>query len=743
MVVAAVSGKYWANWLLFLSRDKSNSMIRIDIVIVNYNSTGFLLRCLRSVEDACRGIPTAIYIEDNASVDGVDRVLAAFPQVVLTRNAENLGFGRAVNQALEKGRGEYVVILNPDARVSADFFNKSIEFMEDHPRVGLMGPRILDDDGGLQNSARAFPTPLTAFFGRSSFISRRFPRNPITSRNLLSLQSDGVTPMDVDWVSGACMVVRRNAIHQVGLLDERFFMYWEDTDWCRRMWDGGWKVVYYPQVTICHYVGGSSEKRVYPSVIEFHKSVYKLFNKYLPPALWMLRPLVIGGLAVRLVVVILSQLIGDCMRLDMRGRRTTAPLFPSRSPIRIMRIISRLNVGGPAIHVHLLTRGLDPRQFQSVLVTGRISPQEGDMSYLFDNETQKPVIIPELQREIRPHLDVFAFFKIFHLLIREKPDVVHTHTAKAGFNSRFAIWLFNRFGTRRILSVHTFHGHVFEGYFNLFISRFFFTIEKLLAGTTDRIIAISASQREELVTRYRLAPQNRIRTIELGFDLYPFLTAKTLSGRFRKRIGIPADMPLIGIIGRLVPIKHHELFLESAARLVRLNPNLPVRFLIVGDGERRMILERLARQWGLADHVVFCGWIKDVPAVYADLDVLSLTSINEGTPVSLIESMAASVPVITTNAGGVKDLLGKAQRRHPEGFTLCERGLLCPRNDPDAFTAGLRHLLTEPAAEKAVRVARAKAFVQNRFGQDRLISDISALYRDMIQESALNRNVGI
>ncbi len=279
----------------------------LDIIIVNYNSTDHLIHCLRSVRKSLNGSDAGIFIQDNASTDGVNRILSEFPQVSLTVNPDNLGFAKAVNKALEQGRGDYVVLLNPDTYITNGFFESGMVFMHKHPDVGVIGPKILDNDGKLQNSARGFPNPLTAFFGRSSFLSRVFPNNPLTRRNLLSLKSDGKTPMEVDWVSGACMMVRRKAVETVGVLDERFFMYWEDADWCRRMWQSGWKVIYFPVTSVYHYVGGSSEKKLFRPVIEFHKSGYRLFAKYLDSSLAFLKPLAFTGLAIRLGCVLLSK----------------------------------------------------------------------------------------------------------------------------------------------------------------------------------------------------------------------------------------------------------------------------------------------------------------------------------------------------------------------------------------------------------------------------------------------------
>jgi GT2 family glycosyltransferase len=278
----------------------------IDIIIINYNSTDYLLNCLRSVKDTLNGYHADIFVQDNASVDGVDRVLIEFPHIKLTRNPRNIGFAAAVNQALVQGNNRYVVLLNPDTFVLDDFFRKSLNFMKNNSLTGIMGPKVLEENGKLQNSARSFPTILTAFFGRTSFLSRIFPRNPITMQNLSSLNSDGFSPMEVDWVSGACMVVNRKAIEAVGGLDDRFFLYWEDADWCRRMWQSGWKVIYNPKASVCHFTGMSSQKEVLKSVTEFHKSAYRLFEKHERSLVVYLKPLILCGLFIRAGIVLTS-----------------------------------------------------------------------------------------------------------------------------------------------------------------------------------------------------------------------------------------------------------------------------------------------------------------------------------------------------------------------------------------------------------------------------------------------------
>jgi GT2 family glycosyltransferase len=279
----------------------------LDIIIVNYNSTDYLLICLKSIYYSLQDLPAKIFVQDNASGDNVDIVNKMFPRVVLSKNSYNMGFAKAVNNGLRQGFAPYVVILNPDTYVQDNFFSTVTSYMEEDLDVGLIGPKILDQDGSVQGSARSFPSPLTGLFGRSSFLTKWFPGNPISSQNVLTERSDGKTPIAVDWVSGACMVVRRGALDNVGFMDERFFMYWEDADWCKRMWHSGWKVVYFPRASIIHYVGRSSEKLWVRSIIEFHKSAYRLFEKHASLPLCFAKPAVLLALGVRLILVLYIQ----------------------------------------------------------------------------------------------------------------------------------------------------------------------------------------------------------------------------------------------------------------------------------------------------------------------------------------------------------------------------------------------------------------------------------------------------
>ena len=378
--------------------------------------------------------------------------------------------------------------------------------------------------------------------------------------------------------------------------------------------------------------------------------------------------------------------------------------------MKIVRIIARLNVGGPAIHVVLLSARLRDRGYETILVKGTEAAAEGDMLDFARELNVHPVVVPQLGREIRWWDDVLAFWKLLALIRRERPDIVHTHTAKAGMLGRVAAWL-----AGVPLVVHTFHGHVFQGYFSPGRTRLFVAIERWLAGRTHRLVAVSARVREEIVARGvgRTVP---FHVVPVGLDLRRFADCDPQRGELRSELGLSAGTPLVGIVARLVPIKRHEVFLAAAAAVASRLPTC--RFLVVGDGERRAALEGIARELGIADHVRFLGWRRDLDRIYADLDVAVLTSANEGSPVSLIEAMASGVPVVGPRVGGVPDVIDHGTT----GF------IVSPGDAAPVAAAVLRLLDDAELRRKMSAAARERAL--RLYGAERLVADIAALYRE-------------
>lgn len=378
-------------------------------------------------------------------------------------------------------------------------------------------------------------------------------------------------------------------------------------------------------------------------------------------------------------------------------------------PIRVLNLIARLNVGGPAIHVTLLTEKLTAPDYESTLVCGTLGAGEGDMRYYAEAHGVQPILLPELGRSLHPVRDLVTIWKVYRLIRRLKPDVVHTHTAKAGFVGRVAAWLA---GVPVI--VHTFHGHVFRGYFSPTMTRVFLLLERLTARMSSTVITLSESLRRELADEYHVTSADHITVLPLGLDLAPFAAAQRHEGAFRREFSIRADAPLIGIVGRIVPVKNHALFLDAAARV---KAELPAaRFVIVGDGDLHAEIEAQVEALGLHDAVIFTGWRRDLAPIYADLDVNVISSVNEGTPVSVIEALATACPVVSTAVGGVPDLLDQGAL-----------GTLVPSGDVNALANALIAVLRDPPDMQS-----ARALMLDRYNLDRLIGQFDALYRRLL-----------
>jgi glycosyltransferase involved in cell wall biosynthesis len=393
-------------------------------------------------------------------------------------------------------------------------------------------------------------------------------------------------------------------------------------------------------------------------------------------------------------------------------------LQPAGGKIKILRVIARLNIGGPAIHVVNLHAGLDPTRFEQLLVVGTENPGEGSMLDYALSRGVKPFIIPEIVNEFNlTPKDLQALAKLCRLIWQERPHIVHTHTARAGLLGRLA----GRLAGVPIV-VHTYHGHVLHGYFSPVKTWLMRSMEHTLARMTDQIITVSERVKRELVS-YAVAPPAKIAVIPLGFDLKPFLRCQDQRGQFRHELSVSDGARLVSIVGRIFPIKNHRLFLDAAALVAAREPS--VLFVIVGDGVLRWEMEDHARELRIADRVIFTGWRRDLPRIYADTSILVVSSNNEGTAVSAIEAMAAGRPVVATRVGGLPDLI-----------TEGETGLLVPPGDPDGLASAVLRLLQDPGT--ACRMGQsARAMVQERFSVRRLVVDMENLYHQLLAQKSI------
>ena len=388
---------------------------------------------------------------------------------------------------------------------------------------------------------------------------------------------------------------------------------------------------------------------------------------------------------------------------------------------KVLRIINRFNIGGITYNVSYLSKYLAP-EFETMLVGG--PEEEGEDSSIFIPESLglKPIVLKQFQREINLKADYAAYKEIKKIIKEFKPDIVHTHASKAGAIGRLAA-----ISCKVPVIIHTFHGHVFHSYFGKLKTIFYIFIERYLAKKSTAIVAISHIQKQELSETFYIAPENKIYVVPLGFDLKKFTLNKEQNRKeFREKYNLTKNQIAIGIIGRLAPIKNHDLFIESIAFL-KDNNFLNFKAFVIGDGETKQKIKEtcikniVSYSENPRDEVdvIFTSWITNIEFALHGLDIIALTSLNEGTPVSIIEAQAAGKFVVSTNVGGIKDVL------HPN----C--GLLSEVNDKNAFFVNLLTAcnLESKTAEEGVDWAISK------FSYTRLVADMSDLYKRLLKST--------
>lgn len=393
---------------------------------------------------------------------------------------------------------------------------------------------------------------------------------------------------------------------------------------------------------------------------------------------------------------------------------------------KVLRILNRLIVGGPVLNATYLTKYLSP-EFETLLVVGEKEAHEKSADYLATQLGIAYVTIPEMGRSISPLKDLQAYYKLKKIIREFKPDVVHTHAAKPGALGRLAA---AACGVPAI--VHTYHGHVFHSYFSKLKSGFYINLERFLASKSTAIVAISEAQKKELVQDFKIAPESKFRIVPLGLDLDKFQQhMPEKRARFRAEFGLKDDEIAIGIIGRLVPVKNHSLFLKAVQSVLQKSTR-KIKAFIIGDGETRADLESEALRLGISfstqesnthpHPLVFTSWRGDVDTITAGLDIITLTSFNEGTPVSLIEAQAAGKPIVSTKVGGIGDIVLEGQT-----------ALLANVDDDNTFCGHLLRLVEDDALRLQLG-SNSSPYVLQRFGYQRLMRDMADLYYELLHK---------
>jgi len=393
----------------------------------------------------------------------------------------------------------------------------------------------------------------------------------------------------------------------------------------------------------------------------------------------------------------------------------------THEPIKVLRVIARLNVGGPALHVAYLTAGLADRGYETTLIAGTLARGEESMAAVSEARGVRVETLPALHREIGPLRDAQAIVRLARLIRKERPTILHTHTAKAGAVGRIAALLAG--SARPPIVVHTFHGHVLHGYFNPLTTLAFRMLERWLARVTTALVAVSPEVRDDLV-RLHVAPASKFTVIRLGIELDERTSAdENERAETRRQLGVGQDAFIVGWVGRMTAVKRTDDVMRALRGLV--DRGVDAYLCLVGDGPDRDQLERYAHELGVVKRCLFVGYQEDVARFYSAIDALLLPSANEGTPVSVIEALAAQRPAVATRVGGTPDVI----RDGVDGF-LVEVG------DADALSDRLTELAADP--ERRARMgADGRERVLGRYAVERLVDDIDRLYRELLAARAV------
>ena len=393
--------------------------------------------------------------------------------------------------------------------------------------------------------------------------------------------------------------------------------------------------------------------------------------------------------------------------------------------IKVLRIINRFNLGGPTYNAAYLTKYL-PSEYETLLVGGVAEKHEADSLHIVRSLNIEPIILPEMSRSIHPLNDWKAYFKLRKIIKQFRPDIVHTHASKAGLLGRLAAIHENV-----PVIVHTFHGHIFHSYFHPLVTKTFLNIERYLAKRTSTIVAISELQKRELSQVFKVADENKFEVIPLGLDLRKFAEEKKEKRiKFRRQHNLPENYIVIGIVGRLVPIKNHYLLID-AIQQIKSKINRSFELMIVGDGSERENLIKYVQEKNLSYRtnplgspadVYFTSWIKEMDGAYAAMDIVALSSKNEGTPVSLLEAQAAGKFVVSTNLGGVKDIV------HPSA------GIIVEDFNVESFANALLKAIEsfEKANYQIENIVSPKIIEQ--YSYTRLIENMDNLYKKLLNQ---------
>ncbi|MCG8432308.1 MAG: glycosyltransferase [Candidatus Omnitrophica bacterium] len=680
--------------------------VDVSVLIVNYNACRLVVECIRSIYRwrlSCSF--EVIVVDNNSSDDSVERIRAEFPRVRLEVNRENIGFARANNQAFSVSRGSYCLLLNPDAQVFRGSVDALFGFMESNPAVGVCGPQLLRSDHSVQRSFSRFPSRRrelmeSIFLGRATLGSK--------SVSFLGLRNSGITESrSVEWITGACLMLRRKMCDQIGMFDPRFFLYYEEVDLCYRARRHGWDIVVYPEAKVLHHGGRSTRLRLEMSLIEAYKSRYYFFKKHFPPqAVMQISSLIRMGVRNRLFVWRMLVLCGFRPKeAGVRIRAYRNILNIQREPVVALEVTSiersRAGVGCYARNLMERLSELSVRENFLFLPMG--------LEAVGGSPVRSRFLLLRILAGIKRLIweQVIVPFRIF----RGRISVFH--------GPAFICHLW-----KTSPAVITIHDVAYLVYPEKFVSAYRYYLKFWIPRcirAADKVITVSHSSRKDII-RMLDVPAGKVEVIYNGkVDSFRVICDEALLSSCRRRYGLPKRYILY--LGTLEPRKNIRGLVKGYARFRALCPDLDHK-LVLGGGRGWMYEDifTLIEEMGLDDEVRIIGYIpqKDLPLIYNGAQLFVYPSFYEGFGLPVVEAMACGVPVITSNTSSLPEIVGDA-------------GLMVEPVDYGAMAEAMRRVLTDGSMRK--RMVERGLLRAEKFTWEKTAESTLALYRRIMDKS--------
>jgi len=667
--------------------------IDISIIIVSYNSKEYLPLCINSIYKSSINYNFEIIVIDNNSVDGSQKLISKeFPKVILIENKKNVGFARANNQGILLGKGRYLLLLNPDTEIIPLKINLMIDFLERNREIGIVGPRLLNSKHDTQASIRNFPT-LRGEFLQNTFFDILLP-SFIKSKigDYIAIPNK---PINVDWITGACMLIRKEVIDSIGVFDETFFLYYEEVDLCFRAKKNGWQVFYFPYAEIIHYGGKSTENNLVPSLIEGDKSKYYFFKKhYDAQKISFIRNFTLMGIRIRLFIWICAPIFK--YKAKEASERVTAykNILSAKKELRIG--IDTSSVSHSKAGVGCYTKNL----------YSELSKKRFNNEFLLFNLKETSPVKNKKRRIIKKIIGALKYMARDQIIL---PMIIRLNGINLFHSPAFICPLIKT--SKVIITIHDLAYMLYPDKFINSYRRYLQFWVPISIKIADKIITDSVCSKNDIM-RCLKVPESKIEVVYLGkSEKFKQINNLNIIEEFKNRYGLKDDFILY--VGTIEPRKNISTLIKAYKKLVDSNSQQPIKLVIAGaKGWKYSDIFKLIDEYKLNDDIIFPGHIPDeeLPILYNCAKLFVYPSIYEGFGLPVLEAMACGVPVITSNTSSLPEIVKDA-------------GIMIPPMDEQELSEAIKKVLSnKPLRESLIQkgLKRAEYFSWEKTAQNTL-----------------------